>query len=67
MVPISGVILGNTQGNGRITRCMEKESSPGLMEGRLPVIIRRIKNTEMAFFAGPMAVNTMADGSMAIK
>ena len=67
MVRTYGVILDNTQVSGRIIRCMGKVSSPGPMEGRLAVIIRKIRNMEMVFFAGLMVANTMADGSMAIK
>ena len=63
-VPTSGLTTDATRANGKTTRCMVKEYSPGLTAGCTRVTTMMIKNKVEVFSRGPMAGNTTENGLM---
>lgn len=51
--------------NGKTTKCMEKESLLGEMEGDMKVTILMIRKKVLACLNGLMVENTLASGEMA--
>ena len=52
-VYLNGLMAQNIMENGVITKCMDTESSTGLMAESIKVIIATTKNTVKAFTPGP--------------
>lgn len=53
--------------NGKITKCMEKAPSNGLMEESILVNISKIKNTDLEEYNGPMEKFIKATGDKVSK
>jgi hypothetical protein len=62
--PTNGPMDGNTKANGRITTCMDVESTYGRTEEGTKVSIRMIKSTDLENIGGLMGASTQASGSM---
>lgn len=62
-----GLISDNIMETGLITKCMDKGSSLGKMEGNTKVNILKIRNRVMEYLPGQMAENMKVSGSMDSK
>ena len=62
MASISGPTEESSMEIGSVTRCMEKEYSPGMTEGGTKETTRMIRSMAMASSPGQMADSTMEPG-----